>query len=361
VTDAPSNRPGAERLGNGPGAAAGNGGTGNGGTGNGGTGISAGNGAGPPSPAEPAGPAGQFVPVVLASGNFVPVIVPVADPAPEVLSAPAGEPPAPTRPRGPGRRRAGRARVVKLRPVRTADGYRSVYSEYTRTTPASVARAVARGTGELLVTLGLVVLLFAGYEVWGKAVIVGAEQNTLDRQLAEQWAGQPTVTPNPSPSAGTAKPVPPPPAGNAIARLYIPRMGKQWVVVQGVKPADIRYAPGHYPTTALPGQVGNFAVAGHRISSIFWDLDRVKVGDPIVVETAQHWYVYRVVQSHVVLPNAVEVVAPVPGRPGVKPTKAMLTLTTCNPKWNNYQRLVVHAELLRDQPRAAGRPGELGE
>jgi LPXTG-site transpeptidase (sortase) family protein len=137
-------------------------------------------------------------------------------------------------------------------------------------------------------------------------------------------------------------------------------MDKHWVVVQGVRPGDIRYAPGHYPDTAMPGQVGNFSVAGHRIGSIFWDLDKLRVDDPIVVETAQVWYVYKVSETEVVLPTAVQVVAPVPNKPGAKATTAMLTLTTCNPKFHNYQRLVVHGKLARTQPRSAGRPAEIG-
>jgi sortase A len=80
----------------------------------------------------------------------------------------------------------------------------------------------------------------------------------------------------------------------------------------------------------------------------------------VVVEDKKNWYVYRVVQNHIVKPTQVEVVAPVPNEPGVRPTKAMLTLTTCNPKFDNYQRLIVHAELERSQAKSAGRPAELG-
>jgi LPXTG-site transpeptidase (sortase) family protein len=254
---------------------------------------------------------------------------------------------------GNGRQAPRGVRVVQLRPVQTADGYRSVYSEVTRTTPATVARTVARGTGELLITLGLIVLLFAAYEVWGKAAIVNAEQNDLDQQLAQQFA-------SPQASASLGKAEPPPLAGGALARLYIPRLDKNWVVVQGVTQKDIRYAPGHYPNTAMPGEVGNFSVAGHRNRAIFWDLDQLKVGDPIVVETAQVFYVYTVTQSHVVLPTAVQVVAPVPNKPGARATAAMLTLTTCNPKFNNYQRLIVHAQLASTMQRSQGRPAEIG-
>jgi LPXTG-site transpeptidase (sortase) family protein len=255
--------------------------------------------------------------------------------------------------------------VVPLRPVRTEEGYRSVYSDLTRTTPATVARAVARGTGELLITLGLVVLLFAAYEVWGKSAIVDAYQNELDRQLAQDWdrpaAPQPDPTVSTRPGASpSARPDLPVPGSGAIARMYIPRMAKHWAVVQGVEPKDIEKAPGHYPDTAMPGQLGNFSIAGHRTPAIFWDLDQVRLGDVVVVETRDKWYVYQVTRSHIVSPSAVEVVAPVPNQAGAKPNKAMLTITTCNPKWDNYERLVVHAEKVRDQPRSSGKPKELG-
>ena len=68
------------------------------------------------------------------------------------------------------------------------------------------------------------------------------------------------------------------PGKNLVGRLYIPKLGMEWVVVNGVRPQDIRYAPGHYPDTADPGQVGNFSVAGHRIRKIFWRLDELRRG-----------------------------------------------------------------------------------
>jgi len=253
-------------------------------------------------------------------------------------------------------------KVVPLRPVRTEEGYRSVYSDLTRTTPGSVIRAVVRGVGEVCITLGLVLLLFAAYEVWGKTAAVNAHQDDLDKQLAQDWGGGPAPVTSASPSARPSVAALPPPDGKAIARLYIPRMGKQWIVVQGVTPADIRFAPGHYPTSAMPGQVGNFSVAGHRTPAIFWDMDQVKQGDEIVVETKDTWYVYKTSQVEIVSPHAVQVVAPVPNQPGKKPTETMLTLTTCNPKFNNYQRLVVHAVLdpTQTRTRAQGRPAALG-
>ncbi|WP_435817753.1 class E sortase [Micromonospora arida] len=249
-------------------------------------------------------------------------------------------------------------RVVQLRPHQTGEGYKSVYSELTRPSFGSRLRTGIRVTGEILITFGLVVLLFAGYEVWGKSAIVDAHQNDLNNELAQAWG--PTDDPTVAPSVGPSVKPSPPVRGKPLAGLYIPKLDKNWVVVEGVTQQDIRFAPGHYPTSALPGQVGNFSVAGHRNRATFWRLDELDEGDPIVVESKTDWYVYRVSQTRIVRPTQVEVVAPVPGEPDKKATKRMLTLTTCNPKFDNYQRLIIHAELDRTQPKSAGRPAELG-
>ncbi|MEQ4300453.1 class E sortase [Plantactinospora sp. B6F1] len=244
-------------------------------------------------------------------------------------------------------------RVVRLRPEQIGEGYKSVYSELTRPSIGSRIRTGIRATGEVLITFGLVILLFAAYEVWGKSTIVNAHQDDLGQQLAQQWEEpDPTVGPTPTATPKPAKPV----RGKPIAGLYIPKLDKQWVVVEGVTQKDIRYAPGHYPTSALPGQVGNFSVAGHRNRATFWRLDELDDGDAIVVESKDAWFIYHVSQTRIVKPTQVEVVAPVPGRPRAKPTKAMLTLTTCNPKFDNYQRLIVHAQLIRTDPKTVGSP-----
>jgi LPXTG-site transpeptidase (sortase) family protein len=216
---------------------------------------------------------------------------------------------------------------------------------------ARVGRGVARGTGELLITLGVVLLLFVGYQLYGRTGMINDHQRDLDRRLAQTWArpsAAPTVAPVTAPSG------PPPPAaaagpladGDSIGRLYIPRLKLDWVMVEGVSMDDLRGAPGHYPGTALPGQVGNFAAAGHRERGMFWDLDEVQPGDFVIMETRTNWYVYKIFQNHIVTPHSIEVIAPTPNKPGVAPTQADITLTTCNPKWDNYQRLVVHGTLL---------------
>jgi LPXTG-site transpeptidase (sortase) family protein len=258
----------------------------------------------------------------------------------------------------------GRVRAYDSEPG--AMEYRGRHGDIIPLAEASPARKIFHAIGEVMITCGLVLLLFAGYEIWGKAAIVSAHQADLDAQLEQAWGADDSNVialppdPNASPSPTQAGP-PPIPPGGSLGRLYLPRLGKYWVVVEGIEPRDIEYAPGHYPNSALPGEVGNFSVAGHRSPAIFWDLDRMRVNDPVVVETRTTFYVYYVTNLEIVAPTAVEVVAPVPGHPGDAPSVAMLTLTTCNPKWDNYQRLILHARLDHSQPRSAGRPKELGE
>jgi LPXTG-site transpeptidase (sortase) family protein len=214
-----------------------------------------------------------------------------------------------------------------------------------------VIRTFVRGFGQTLITFGLVVLLFAGYEVYGKGFEVAAAQNKLEGGLDSAWADKQRQE--------AVKAEVRPPLGAGMSRLYIPRLNKEWVVVEGVRPQDIKHAPGHYPKSAMPGQEGNFAIAGHRMPSVWWDLDLVRNGDALIVETKTDWIVYKVYKIQIVLPTAVGVVAPNPDRPGAAPTRKIITLTTCNPKWDNYERLVVHGELNRDLPKSMGEPAEL--
>jgi sortase A len=257
---------------------------------------------------------------------------------------------------------SGEPAPAPVKAIKAGNQWRSIHSEYTRTTVGSIIRSTLRGTGELMITFGLVLLLFAAYEVWGNTAIVDAHQDQLTQQLDDIWASpDPTVSASPVPGASpSAAPVQPGPnLANAVARLYIPRLNKQWVVVEGVTQADIRYAPGHYPKSAKPGQSGNFAVAGHRNRATFWDLDLLDNGMPIVVETKTTWYVYKVVLKRVVLPTQVEVVSAKPPQVTSRDGK-VLTLTTCNPKLDNYQRLIIHADFDREMPRSGPRPAELG-
>src|SRR6202034_3278497 len=88
------------------------------------------------------------------------------------------------------------------------------------------------------------------------------------------------------------------PTGTGIANIYIPRLGDDYhfTIVEGTDESALDKGPGHYDGTALPGQIGDFAVAGHRVGKgePFLNLDKLQPGDAVVVETATNWYVYRV-------------------------------------------------------------------
>jgi sortase (surface protein transpeptidase) len=216
-------------------------------------------------------------------------------------------------------------------------------------------RVLVRGAGELLVTAGVIVLLFVVYELYVTDLLNDRRQGQLTEEIHEQWESAP-------PSAALVAP----PVGDPIAVLHIPRLGDDYasVVLEGTDEDQLSQGPGHYVGTALPGQPGNVAVAGHRVGkgSPFLDTDRLLPGDAIVVETADSWFVYRVLGDpgtgdyttdpsgipgqQIVRPADVAVISPVPGgAAGAAPTGAYLTLTTCHPKYSAEQRLIVHAEL----------------
>jgi sortase (surface protein transpeptidase) len=217
-------------------------------------------------------------------------------------------------------------------------------------------RLLVRGAGELLVTAGLVVLLFVVYEVYVTDLLNDRTQGNLAERIHEQWDR----------ASAAPEDLVAPPVGEPLAVLHIPRLGEDYsrVVLEGVSEQQLAEGPGHYIGTALPGQQGNLAIAGHRVGkgSPFLDADKLVPGDPIVVETAQNWYVYRVLGDtasgdyttdasgipgqQIVTPSDVSVIAPTPGATAdAAPSGAYLTLTTCHPKYSARQRLIVHAVL----------------
>ncbi|WP_328616255.1 class E sortase [Amycolatopsis sp. NBC_00355] len=218
--------------------------------------------------------------------------------------------------------------------------------------PLRVLRTAVRTLAELILTFAVVLGLLAAWEIWGKSAEYEAAQQHADQQLDQLWNG--TAAPAAAPAV--------PDSGAPFSRLYAPALGAHWTIVEGVTQAALRRGPGHYPGTQSPGGVGNFAVAGHRSPSVFWNLDRLHAGDALVVETRTQWFVYVVTRSEVVAPTRTSVVAPVPDAPGTPPKVASITLTTCNPKWSNKQRLIVFGELARtqDKARQPGKPAELG-
>jgi sortase A len=221
----------------------------------------------------------------------------------------------------------------------------------------SLARAAVRSLGELLISAGLVLLLFCAYQLVWTNIAADRAQDKVTNTLREQWSRQ-----GGSGSPGTIR-LSKSDFGKGFAFLHIPRLGRKYSVpiVQGVSLPDLSRGVGHYPKTAVPGEIGNFAVAGHRATNgePFAHLDSVKVGDALVVETRNSWFSYVVDKVRIVDPGAVWVLQPVPGKPAQQPTRQLITLTTCNPRWASTQRLIVFGHLDATTPASEGKPQAL--
>lgn len=210
-----------------------------------------------------------------------------------------------------------------------------------------------RAFAELALTAGFVLLLFAFYLlVWTNHRTAAAQDDLLTQFRDSTSEGRAPLKARPDP-------------GDGVAVMYIPRFGKdwQWVVVEGTETSDLRNGPGRFSQTAMPGQKGNFAVAGHRAThgEPFAEMDSLKKGDEVVVETAKEFLTYEVDSNQIIAPTQMDVLASVPGNPELKPKRnqRFLTLVTCHPRWGSTERMVVVAQLTSRRAVEAGPPDSI--
>lgn len=215
-----------------------------------------------------------------------------------------------------------------------------------------MVRRVASITGKVLIGAGILLLLFTAYQIWGTAIQESHTQNALrgtllsetNNQGIEHALAQATALDKlPKGPPVTASRTSDPAEGQPIGDIRIPRIGINQVIVEGTDTPDLRKGPGHYIGTPLPGQDGNASVAGHRTTygHPFYNLDSVKVGDPIVVATLQGIFVYDTTKTWVVSPNDTAVLK--------NAFANLITLTTCNPRFSATTRLIVQGKLAHSQ------------
>jgi sortase A len=137
--------------------------------------------------------------------------------------------------------------------------------------------------------------------------------------------------------------------GDPIGRIAIPKIGADFVVVQGTDSSSLRKGPGHYPSTTFPGLPGTVAIAGHRTTYLapFRNIDDLERGDPIVLTMPYGRFTYAVQRTQVVQPTALWVTRDV----GYQ----RLVLSACNPLYSAAQRIIVFARLERVAARGAAR------
>jgi sortase A len=212
------------------------------------------------------------------------------------------------------------------------------------------------GAGRILIVVGLLLLGFVAYQLWGTGIEHARAQSDLERKFDEQLATTvaptttvattaapattlvpaTTVAPTTAPAA-TTPPRPDFADGDPVARLEIPRMGLDEIVVSGVGVDDLKKGPGHYSQTPLPGEHGNAAIAGHRTTygAPFLDIDNLKPGDEVVATTYAGRYVYKVTGTTIVSPSEISVLDDTPDD--------RITLTSCDPKYSATNRIIVTA------------------
>jgi sortase A len=210
--------------------------------------------------------------------------------------------------------------------------------------------------GRTLITLGLLILLFVAYQLWGTGIITARAQDDLADDFARQQQAYEaslsttttlpkTATSGPTTTAAElTRPAPPiPEEGTAGGHIKIEKIGVDWDFVEGTDRADLRKGPGHYPETPMPGTLGNAAIAGHRTTygAPSNRVDELAPGDKIVVTTVAGKFTYEMTQQLIVRPNETQVVANTPD--------AQLTLTSCHPKYSASRRIVIKATLVPNE------------
>ena len=212
--------------------------------------------------------------------------------------------------------------------------------------------------GEVLITIGAVLMLFVAYQLWWTNVSAARAADQAASQVQQSWA---STAPQDSPSG--PRPATPaaeqPEIGTVFGLMYIPRLrDKVWglPLIQGVGPDQLAQGIGHYVGSAMPGEIGNFATAGHRAThgEPLRDIDRIQAGDEVIVETASDWFTYELDSTKIVSPSDVWVIDPVHGESDSAPTEALITLTNTAPGTGNLwaSNLVTCRRVFKSQIRA---------
>ena len=313
------------------------------------------------------------------SADMVDAELPVLDMAPGAVAAPAEEEPAvfdeptdsapsPTEVVTDLEPESTEALLAKLDPELVASGRGSSAKPRARTSVASVF-------GELLLTAGVLVLLFVGWQMWFSHLILGAVELSESEALSKEWMDAP---PPPLPDTVLQEngevvfePViaKRPQGVEDFGRITIPSLGDSATArLAGgtTRGATLdRGVYGFYDKAAMPGDVGNFAVAAHRTSSNsaapLRNIDKLRIGDAIIVEMKEGWYLYRFRSLEYVQPSRVQVLADVPQMPGRTTGERYITLTSCAPLYSLNERIIAYGIFERFQPRAEGPPAWLDE
>jgi sortase A len=228
---------------------------------------------------------------------------------------------------------------------------------------------------DVFITIGVAVLFFYLWYVWLGDVVAGARQDSAATSLSESWEISATdvieFDREISSSQGVGRSPEPPvvqsaPQGTSFATMIVPRFGahfkrtiKESVDMKTVL-NDSTAGVGHYSSTSALGALGNFALAAHRgtFGASFGQIDQLRVGDRIYIETEEGWYVYRFRNMEFVYPSESTVLNEVP-QLSIVAKERILTMTTCHPKGTISERFIAYSVFESFVPRERGAPAEV--
>jgi sortase A len=152
----------------------------------------------------------------------------------------------------------------------------------------------------------------------------------------------PTTTAVPATLPDPESPPADPRAAEALTQvgtIEIPKLGVSKSMYEGITLTTLDHGPGHWPGTAMPGQLGNVVIAGHRVShdKPFRNIDKLVPGDDVIMTTADGSFDYKVTSTEIVNPDALWIVDQTPDYTA--------TLFACHPPGSTRQRIVVHLAL----------------
>lgn len=227
--------------------------------------------------------------------------------------------------------------------------------------------SVVGAAGELLLTMGVILLMFVGWKYWLNDLIVGNEQNTAGAGVEQQFHDDEAESNSTiDPEIGIPVGVAPTEINQQFAVLYVPAWGADYSrpIAEGTGYYDVLDENiGHYTDTQMPGAVGNFAIAGHRLAygASMQHIHELQIGDKIIVGTQDGWYTYVYRSGEYVAPTQVDVLGSVPRVPEAIGSDRILTLMSCNPFWSTDERIIAYAVFDHFTPRADGPPEEIAQ
>jgi Sortase (surface protein transpeptidase) len=247
-------------------------------------------------------------------------------------------------------------------------GRRRATRQQTTERPRHHRPSVIGIIGELLITAGVLVFLFLGWQLWLNDIVVGDQQRTEAIQLGQSWdpAGTSVRVPEAQVDYGEPIVAAAPKSVTKFAVMYVPRFDDDArIIAEGTStfPVLNSIGVGHYSDSQMPGQVGNFAVAAHRTThgAPFNKIATLRVGDRIYVQTQDGYYTYVFRNLEYVKPTGVGVKDPVPQMTGITATDRIMTMTSCNPKLSAAERIVAYSVFESWQPLSAGPPAQIAD